>query len=253
MVMLGMGLLGLHDLGEHYSRWWLVDVAWASSCGLAVGGALGMLAGWITHHAAPEGRRNKFIEDFLGLGLIALAYGLALLLSAYGFLAVFAAGFMLHRTETRLGSSSDAEYREGGGKRSYMSVVSLAFVEQLARLGEVALLILIGGMLFADSWQLSFVVTAAVLIIVVRPVGVFVGLLGSREPIAAQTAIAWFGVRGIGSIYYLMYAIEHGLPNATAITLVSVVLIVVAMSIFLHGASVTPLMRVYARYRPGDR
>jgi NhaP-type Na+/H+ or K+/H+ antiporter len=134
-----------------------------------------------------------------------------------------------------------------------MSVVSLAFVEQLARLGEVALLILIGGMLFADSWQLSFVVTAAVLIIVVRPVGVFVGLLGSREPIAAQTAIAWFGVRGIGSIYYLMYAIEHGLPNATAITLVSVVLIVVAMSIFLHGASVTPLMRVYARYRPGDR
>jgi NhaP-type Na+/H+ or K+/H+ antiporter len=104
MVMLGMGLLGLHDLGEHYSRWWLVDVVWACSCGLAVGGALGMLAGWVTHHVAPEGQRNEFIEDFLGLGLIAVAYGLALLLSAYGFLADFAACFMLHRTDTRLGS-----------------------------------------------------------------------------------------------------------------------------------------------------
>jgi NhaP-type Na+/H+ or K+/H+ antiporter len=116
-------------------------------------------------------------------------------------------------------------------------------------LGEVALLILIGGMLFADSWQVPFVVTAVVLIAAVRPISVFVGLLGSREPLAAQTAIAWFGVKGIGSVYYLMYAIQHGLPDDPAITLISVVLIVVAMSIVLHGASVTPFMRFYAKHR----
>jgi NhaP-type Na+/H+ or K+/H+ antiporter len=54
-------------------------------------------------------------------------------------------------------------------------------------------------------------------------------------------------VRGIGSLYYLMYAIQHGLETPVAVTLVSVVLITITLSILVHGVTVTPFMRLYSR------
>lgn len=256
MVMLGLGLLGLHDVGDHFMRWWLVDVLWACFCGLAVGGALGVGTAWVTRRLTARGIYSEFTEDFLGLGLIALSYGLSLLLLGYGFLAVFAAGFMFHRSEMRFGTFSgnreepggegrvDADSSEAGG---HMANVTLGFVEQLERLGEVVLLILLGGMLFADSWQGGYIVAAVILIFVIRPISAFLGLVGSEGTLATKATIGWFGVRGIGSLYYLMYAIQHGLEAPLAVTLVSVVLITVTLSILLHGITVTPLMKLYSR------
>jgi sodium/hydrogen antiporter len=57
---------------------------------------------------------------------------------------------------------------------------------------------------------------------------------------------AWFGIRGIGSIYYLMFAVSHGLPVPLARNLIVLVLVVVATSIVFHGISVTPIMKRYA-------
>ncbi|MDZ7769650.1 MAG: cation:proton antiporter [Woeseiaceae bacterium] len=130
---------------------------------------------------------------------------------------------------------------------THMGNVTLGFVEQLERLGEVVLLILLGGMLFADSWQVGYVAVAVVLIFVIRPISVLLGLIGSEGTFATKATIGWFGVRGIGSLYYLMYAIQHGLETPLAVTLVSVVLIAVTLSILLHGITVTPLMRLYSR------
>lgn len=245
MVMLGLGLLGLHDVGEHFSRWWLIDVLWASFCGLGVGGALGAGTAWVTRRLAASGIYSDFTEDFLGLGLISLSYGLSILLLGYGFLAVFAAGFMFHRAEMRYGTFPDdrKEPVDGG----HVANVTLGFVEQLERLGEVVLLILLGGMLFADSWQGGYIAVAVALIFVIRPLGVFLGLIGSEGTLATKATIGWFGVRGIGSLYYLMYAIQHGLETPLAVTLVSVVLITVTLSIVLHGITVTPLMTLYSR------
>jgi NhaP-type Na+/H+ or K+/H+ antiporter len=59
--------------------------------------------------------------------------------------------------------------------------------------------------------------------------------------------MGWFGIRGIGSLYYLFYALNHGVPEALARQLVPLVLTVVAVSIVVHGISVTPLMRRYQR------
>jgi NhaP-type Na+/H+ or K+/H+ antiporter len=255
MVMLGLGLLGLHDLGDHFARWWLIDVLWACAIGVAVGGALGAATAWVIDRLAALGIHSEFTEDFLGLGLIALSYGLSLLLLGYGFLAVFSAGFMLHRTEAHLRTSSkgsNASVRsvphiDRKPNAPHMSKVSLLFIEKLERLGEVALLLLVGGMLFADSWQPAYIATGILLVFVVRPVSVYFGLIGNSAHIATKAMIGWFGVRGIGSFYYLMYAIQHGLEPPLAVTLVSVVLVVVTLSIFLHGITVTPLMRLYSK------
>ena len=61
--------------------------------------------------------------------------------------------------------------------------------------------------------------------------------------------IAWFGIRGIGSVYYLMYAISHGLDEANADYLLSITSAVVVASVAAHGVSVTPLMQRYERRR----
>lgn len=255
MVMLGLGLLGLHDLGDHFVRWWLIDVLWACASGVAVGGALGAGTAWVNHRLAALGHHSKFTEDFLGLGLIALSYGLSLLLLGYGFLAVFSAGLMMHRTEVRLRTLSKESYTsvrsdtqsDPNPDTPHMSKISLLFVDQLERVAEVALLVLMGGMLFADSWQPAYIATAVLLVFVVRPVSVFFGLIGNPARFATKAAIGWFGIRGIGSFYYLMYAIQHGLEPSLAVTLVSVVLVVVTLSIFMHGITATPLMRLYSK------
>jgi NhaP-type Na+/H+ or K+/H+ antiporter len=78
--------------------------------------------------------------------------------------------------------------------------------------------------------------------VVARPLSVVAGLAGTRTPWRIRGLTGWFGVRGIGSLYYLMYAIQHGLPEALALQLIQLTLIVVTLSILLHGTSVKPLM-----------
>ena len=61
--------------------------------------------------------------------------------------------------------------------------------------------------------------------------------------------VGWFGVRGIGSLYYLMFAIQHGLPEDLAVDLIQLTLIAVTLSILVHGTSVKPLMSRFLRHR----
>lgn len=88
-VLLGLGWLGLHDLGASDLRWLLVDVVWSSVGGIAIGVAGGVAIAYVAariRRAHPTGDRY---DDFLGLGLIGAVYGVSTLAHAGGFLAVF--------------------------------------------------------------------------------------------------------------------------------------------------------------------
>jgi NhaP-type Na+/H+ or K+/H+ antiporter len=84
-VMLGLGLLGLHDLGTAGWRWLAVDVVWATAGGLLIGGALGALIGKLVVYLRTRHQESVGLDEFLALGLIALTYGVAVLGQAYGF------------------------------------------------------------------------------------------------------------------------------------------------------------------------
>ena len=261
-VMLGLGLLGLHDLGEYSMRWLLVDVLWATAVGVAIGLAAGRTLAHAAHrlHASPS--LHTLMDNFLGLGLIGVVYGLSLLVDAWGFLAVFFAAVGLRQTEFKLGtlpespdlspdlneSEAESASPEAGSPPS-VSAGSLIFKENLERLSEMMLVLLIGGTLFLDSWSLRAVGLALFLFLVVRPVSVFFGLLGTQTSWPIRGMVGWFGVRGIGSLFYLMYAIQHGLSEAVALELVSLTLIAVTLSIVVHGISVKPLMSRFQRHR----
>ena len=87
-VMLGLGLLGLHELGEGGWRWLTVDVVWAITGGLAIGAAGGMAIGRLVVYLRREHKESVGADEFLALGLIAFVYGAAVLTHTYGFLAV---------------------------------------------------------------------------------------------------------------------------------------------------------------------
>jgi NhaP-type Na+/H+ or K+/H+ antiporter len=90
-VMLGLGLLGLHELGEFGLRWALVDVLWATVAGVAIGVVSGAALAHLGRKLRGSPPRHKLMDDFLGLGLIGVVYGLSVLVDAWGFLAVFLA------------------------------------------------------------------------------------------------------------------------------------------------------------------
>ncbi len=131
---------------------------------------------------------------------------------------------------------------------AYMAEAVLGFNEQVERLLEVCLVLLLGGMLTRVRPPVEAFWFVPLLALVIRPASVIIGLAGSGVSKFRQSLIAWFGIRGIGSLYYLMYAVDHGLPDDLARRLTNLTLIVVAVSVVMHGISATPLM---ARYRHG--
>jgi NhaP-type Na+/H+ or K+/H+ antiporter len=264
-VMLGLGLLGLHDLGEGGLRWIAVDVVWATGAGLGIGWLLGMAVGRLVLHLRREHKEAIGLDDFLALGLIALSYGCALLLHAYGFLAVFAAGVALRRLEQRNspGEASAkrvekamldpdqtvAETMAADPKHApaFMAQAVLGFNQQAERIGEVAIVIAIGALLWAVEWEHAVWWFVPLLLLVIRPVSVALGLVRSAASRGQRWLTGWFGIRGVGSLYYLMYAVNHGLEPALAAQLVALTLSVVVTSIVVHGVSVTPMMAAYER------
>lgn len=256
-VVLGLGLLGLHEVGNFGLRWALVDVLWATSAGILIVAAAGAALGHLGCRL-----RNRYqhvlLDDFLALGLIGFVYGISVLLHAWGFLAVFFAAVMLRQTEFRLacaeaalpglpGIESIPAANDDTETVPLVSTGSLIFNQHLERLSEVVLILLIGGTLFLNSWSWRAVGLALFLFLVARPISVLLGLSAARASWPMRGLAGWFGVRGIGSLYYLMYAIERGLPQPLALELIHLTLIVVTLSILLHGITAKPMMNHFWR------
>lgn len=276
-VMLGLGLLALHpDRLAGLGGWWgegqfsLLawlgwDVLWAVSIGLLVGAG----TGWLVGRQMLRLRQSKAdafsLQAFLVFGLIALTYGLAELVYGYGFLAVFAAGYALRYLELHISDHAEAPaelaavapdenestkleaVRSPEAAAHYLATSLGQFNTQLEHLFEAAVVVLLGGVLTMRYFTWDVAWFAPLVFLVLRPLSVAIGLWRSDAGRVQRLLIAWFGIRGIGSIYYLTYAIAYGLPDDLTSRLTSLVLSTIAVSIVIHGISVTPLMNWYER------
>ena len=259
-IMLGLGLLGLHDLGEGGWRWWTVDVLWAVAGGLGLGYLLGALVGRSILYLRMRHREAMGSDEFIALGLIALTYGLALLCHTYGFLAVFAAGLALRRIDDarpidRAASpetatdNSDLSLQDqaASGPQAPANMMNAVerFNSQLESFVEVGIVLVVGVLVATVEFQRDVLWFVPVLLLLIRPLAVYVGLLGTQVKASQRNLMGWFGIRGIGSLYYLLYAINHNIEPGLAEHLLSLTLAVVVTSVVVHGISVTPLMTHY--------
>jgi len=246
-VLLGLGLLGLHDIGSFGLRWLAIDLVWGTVGGLGIGFLVGMGVATGVRRLRAWRRDAIIFDEFLLLGVIGLSYGAALAAHTLGFLAVFAAGLALRRADDIHAVSSQA------ADKPPLTPSMLNVNEQLERIVEVAIVLLVGAMISTGYWSMQGLLIAALLFLVIRPLSVWLGVLGDPGARAPRRLLAWFGIRGIGSVYYAVYVASHDIRDGAAVELMACVFTVIAASIVVHGISAAPLMELYQRRRAQTR
>ena len=120
------------------------------------------------------------------------------------------------------------------------------FADETERLLMMVMLVMFGGMLSAGGLlalvRWSDVVFALIAVFLVRPLVGWISLAGLRRSPLERGAIAFFGIRGLGSVYYLAFGLNHG-DFPMQHTLWETLGLIVLGSILLHGLTVTPIMR----------
>jgi NhaP-type Na+/H+ or K+/H+ antiporter len=202
-------------------------------CGVLTGKALGRLFFSARHDSI---RLSDHSEGFVALAATFLAYGVTEMVEGYGFIAVFVCAVTIRAAE-----------RTHGFHR-----VMHSYVEQLERLMTVVILVLLGGaiargLLGGIAWP--EVLVALAFLLLVRPLAGWLSLARGKTGPRERIAISFFGIRGIGSLYYLAYALSKGNFGAQAQELWAFVGLVVAMSIVVHGATAAPVMNRLDRLR----
>ena len=227
-VLLGLVLAGdATSLGE----WAAADVAYAIVAGIV----LGALAGHLLARAIVPLRERDLLLDrldvWLGAGAVLLVYGAIELVGAYGFLGVFAAGLAFRRFERE--HHLNRRIHDGA--------------ELMEKFGELAVILLLGSMLTTAGLALPGVagwVLVVLLLVVVRPAAVAVALVRTRLPAKERLWVAWFGVRGIGSLFYAAVAVGSGaLAREDAALITWVAIAAVLASVVAHGVTAVPLER----------
>ena len=230
-VHLARVLAAADATGGGLLNWLTIDVGWRLAAGVAVGVAVGRGLGWLTFRMPNRARLSRTGDGFVALGITTVAYSVAEMMQGCGFLAVFVTAVAFRATERR------HRYHEKLHD----------FVEQIERLLMMILLVLfggapaVGGLLRDLSWPL--VVFAMLTLLLVRPLVAWISLIGRKEPATERAVIAFFGIRGIGSVYYLAYALGRA-PMEDADLLWTAASLVILISIRLHGMTVTPVMHI---------
>lgn len=231
------GIYWLKDSNwENWFRQWVaVDLLWAIASGIVMGIVVAKAVVWIDQQVQRFRQVDDLMEDFVAISTILLTYSLTELVNGYGFLAVFVAGVVVQ-----------ASYFHDQEKR----LAQLEFTERIEKLLEVGTILLLGSLLLIDpiiKYAGQALLVAGLLLFVIRPVGVWISMLGSRIPAPTRWLFGWFGIRGVGSLYYLTYAFGKGLKGETAEQIAWITYITVIISVVLHGISATPLMKWYER------
>lgn len=219
-----------------FGNWLLVDVVWRLAAGVGCGLAVGWLLGRLFFSSLAERfHLAERSEGFVAIAATFIAYGAAEMVHGYGFVAVFVCACTLRAAERQHG----------------YHVVLHTFVEQVERILTVVVIVLLGGavgrgLLVGIGWQ--EVAVALAVILVVRPLAGWIGLTPGKTGPRERAVIAFFGVRGVGSLFYIAFAVAEGdFPGADRLW--SITALVVITSIVVHGITATPAMLLLDRTR----
>jgi sodium/hydrogen antiporter len=229
------GLRSLKDSNwdNWFQEWVAIDLLWAIFAGIVMGYLVAKLIRWIDHKLQRFHAVDELMEDFVALSVVLITYSLTELVNGYGFLAVFVAGVTMRRRR-------DLD----------KSISQLHFIERLEKLSEIGTILLLGSLLRIEPMMRfageAFLI-AGLLFFVIRPVGAWLSTIALPGHPATRWLYGWFGIRGVGSIYYLAYALSSGLKGDIGERIAWITFITIVLSVILHGVTATPLMKWYER------
>jgi sodium/hydrogen antiporter len=235
--------LGILVAGEGGTGWvteWLAaDVLYSIVVGLLVGALGGRGVAALVLNLRERELLLKEFDGWLAIATLVGIYGVTEVLGAYGFVAVFAGGLSFRRYEAH---------------HEYIASVH-GGVHAVEKFSELALLLVLGSTVTLAGLAepgLSGWMLAPVLLLAIRPLAVVVALARSPLPPTDRAFIGFFGIRGIGSFYYVAVAIGSGAMSAGEASIVYwTVLVCVGVSIIVHGITATPATRRLMGERPG--
>lgn len=235
---LAIAALGMASLGGWTIEWVAVDLIWRILAGCVVGWLVGRAGAWYVFEReadAPmddvesETPRYSTNEGLIVLGTLLLAYGLAEIVEGYGFLAVFVGAVTARQRENA------SRYHK----------ISHHFIDQIEQIVLVIVLFGFGAMLASgvlDDLTWTGALIGLTLIFVIRPISGLLAEMNCDLPLIGKLAVAFLGVRGMGSIYYLAYGQNSG-DFAQIDQLWAIVSFTILVSIVVHGVIAGPLIR----------
>lgn len=211
-----------------FARWLTLNVLWETIAGIGCGWLVGRVFGWATFKM-PGDTLAKTGDGLVAIAATFVSYGVSELLHCYGFFAVFVTALTLR-----------SSHRDHDFQRDMHDIT-----EQIERIAMMLLLLAFGGaivngLLSGIGW--IEIVAVVLILLVVRPVTGLLALIGVRATLTEKITIAFFGIRGVGSFYYLAYGLNHG-RFEDGDRLWVILSLVVFVSILMHGLTVTPAMR----------
>jgi NhaP-type Na+/H+ or K+/H+ antiporter len=207
--------------GSWFGGWVVEDVVVKLVVGLVMGLLGGRALAWVTFRSTGPHALARSADGIVALGATLAVYAVAEVAHGYGFLSVFVAALVFRDAER------GHEYHE----------VLHEFDDALERIGSIILLLLLGGAVVRGALEplgLDGALVALALVLVVRPLAGWISLLGCGPSRHQRLIVAAFGIRGMGSLYYLAYATGHAHFD-DADKLWAVVLATIVASIVLHG------------------
>ena len=238
-VHLAIALALAAQTGEPWlAKWLTFNVAWEIGVGVLGGWLVGRAFGWLTFRIDSDSKLARTGDGLIAIAATFVSYSLTEMVHCYGFLAVFVTALTFRHA-----------HREHEFQREMHDVT-----EQVERLAMMILLLLFGGALVSGllaplTWVDGGIALA--ILLVVRPVAGLIGMIGSQVSRGERLTLAFFGIRGVGTIYYIAYGLNHAaFPQADRLWAIAG--LVVLMSILMHGLTVTPIMRGLDRRRGRD-
>jgi sodium/hydrogen antiporter len=221
-------LIALANAAASGAAGWALLVGEVLLLGPVVGFAIGAGAAWLMSEADRRYTVNEVYQSLYGVGIVLLSYATATALGGDGFLAAFAAGFAIAVLNFDLCQC----FLDYGETTSEMAML-LSFILFGVVLSDLS----------SDVPLIPTLILAAIVIFVARPLAIGIVLRKAAVSNAARAFIGWFGPRGLNSLLLALLVVEAGVANSEF--LLGVAGVVVTVSVIAHGASATPLSRLY--------
>lgn len=215
---------------EEWKDWISYYVFYKITIGVLIGSIIGFLYSYLTKKLSRDNER-QIHNAFVALSLTLISYGLAELLSSYGFMSVFFTGLFAHFHQHTKNETTESD-------------PSLGFITNIEKFLIVFWMLFFGGSLMSGILNFitpTYFVFAIFLVVIARPILGYFSLNKKYLSKKKRLAISFLGIRGIGSVFYLTYAIKHG--NFTDYNAIfSIVALVILFSILIHGFTAKRIM-----------
>lgn len=211
------------DLSSWMVEWFLVEVLYKITAAVIIG----FLTGWLLHRLifkfTDKTHHSNISRGILSLSLTLIPYALTEFAHAYGFIAVFVAACVFSNSETQA---------------KHMDSLH-DFTEEIERIFVTFIFLIIGIYVCANFKNLVdpyIIATALLIIFIIRPLGGWIALSRTDLSRYEKIVLSFYGIRGIGSLFYLVYALqETSFENVAKLIQVTVATIV--LSVLIHGST----------------